>query len=215
MRATRIMQAVVAAGALIGAFWLIGLHAAEEQVSRLPRVPDPPTDPVIREMFAQTRARGGQILNLHLTMGNAPKIAKAEQDLTYALRFDAKSPRKLRELAIMRTGEILNAPYELHAHRPLLLACGYSEAQIAALAHWRDSTLFDDRERALLAYVEAMDAGGNVDDATFAAMKRHFTPEEILELTVITVHYYGTALLTKTLEIKPETDKRGAAPGKC
>jgi hypothetical protein len=46
-------------------------------------------------------------------------------------------------------------------------------------------------------------------------MKKHFTPEEIMELTVITVHYYGTALLTKSLQIKVEQDDRGAAPGRC
>jgi alkylhydroperoxidase family enzyme len=190
-------------------------HAAEDQVSRLPKVPDPPTDPIVKQMWDQTRARGGQILNLHYTMGNAPKIAQAEQNLTYALRFDAKSPRALRELAIMRTGQLLNAPYELHAHEPLLLACGFSRAQIDALPKWRDSKLFDEKQRALLAYVDEVDAGGNVKDATFAEMKKHFTAEEIMELTVITVHYYGTALLTKSLQIKVEQDDRGAAPGRC
>ena len=197
---------------------LAGLSASAAEgppVSRLPRVPDPPTDPIVKRMWDNTRARGGQILNLHYTMGNAPKIAEAEQNLTYSLRFDAKSPRGLRELAIMRTGLLLNAPYELHAHRPLLLACGYSAAQIDGLPKWRQNNLFDDKERALLAYVEEVDAGGDVKDATFAAMKKFFTPEEILELTIVTVHYYGTALLTKSLEIKVEDDNRGAAPGKC
>jgi alkylhydroperoxidase family enzyme len=184
-------------------------------VSRLPRVPNPPTDPIVKEMWDATRARGGQILNLHLMMGNAPKIAKAEQDLTYALRFEAKSPRALRELAIMRTGQILKAPYELHAHEPLLRACGYSQAKIDGLPKWRESKLFDAKERALLSYVEEVDAGGDVKDATFAELKKHFTPEEILELTIVTVHYYGTGLLTRSLQLKPEEDDRGAAPGRC
>lgn len=209
------MRKFIGSIALAGAVALVAAHAAEEQVSRLPKVPNPPTDPIVKQMWDQTRARGGQILNLHYTMGNAPKIAKAEQDLTYALRFDAKSPRALRELAIMRTGQLLNAPYELHAHEPLLIACGYSRAQIEALPKWRMSKLFDEKSRALLAYVDEVDAGGNVKDATFAEMKRFFTPEEILELTIVTVHYYGTALLTKSLQIKVEEDDRGAAPGRC
>jgi alkylhydroperoxidase family enzyme len=209
------MRKFIASVALACAVGFVAAHAAEEQVSRLPKVPNPPTDPIVKEMWDQTRARGGQILNLHYTMGNAPKIAKAEQDLTYALRFDAKSPRALRELAIMRTGQRLNAPYELHAHEPLLIACGYSRAQIDALPKWRESGLFDEKQRALLAYVDEVDAGGNVTDATFAEMKKHFTAEEILELTIVTVHYYGTALLTKSLQIKVEDDDRGAAPGRC
>ena len=209
------MRKLIASMALACAVGFVAANAAEEQVSRLPKVPNPPTDPIVKQMWDQTRARGGQILNLHYTMGNAPKIAQAEQNLTYALRFDAKSPRALRELAIMRTGQRLNAPYELHAHEPLLIACGYSRAQIDALPKWRESKLFDEKQRALLAYVDEVDGGGNVSDATFAEMKKHFTAEEILELTIVTVHYYGTALMTKSLQIKVEDDDRGAAPGKC
>ena len=78
------MRNFIGLTALSCAVAFVAAHAAEEQVSRLPRVPNPPTDPIVKEMWDQTRARGGQILNLHLMMGNAPKIAKAEQDLTYA-----------------------------------------------------------------------------------------------------------------------------------
>ncbi len=209
------MNRTIAVLGLMGLLVAMPALADGPRVSRLPRAPDPPTDPIVKQMWDQTRARGGQILNLHYTMGNAPKIAQAEQNLTYALRFDAKSPRGLRELAIMRTGQRLNAPYEMHAHEPLLIACGYSKAQIAALPNWRMSKLFAEKERALLAYVDEVDSGGAVTDETFAQMQRFFTPEEILELTIVTVHYYGTALLTKSLQIQVEDDDRGAAPGKC
>ena len=60
---------------------------------------------------------------------------------------------------------------------------------------------------ALLSYVEEVNAGGDVKDGTFAELKRRFTPEEILELTIVTVHYYGTGLLTRSLQLKPEEDE--------
>src|SRR5216684_3901093 len=50
------------------------------------------------------------------------------------------------------------------------------DAQIAAVASWRGSPLFDEPQRALLGYVEQMAHGGDVDDATFAALARHFKP---------------------------------------
>lgn len=49
---------------------------------------------------------------------------------------------------------------------------------------WRDSDLFDERERAALDYAERMTiTGQSVDDACFAAMREHFTEPELVELT--------------------------------
>ena len=185
------------------------------QVSRLPPLADPLSDPVLRAMFDDTRSRGGQILNLHLTLGHAPKIARASRTMAYTLRFDAETPRLLRELAIIRTAQLLHAAYEMNQHRPLGLACGLSEAQIAAMPDWRASDLFDEPQRALLAYTEAMVLNrGEVDDATYAVFARFFSPREIVELTMTIGSYTSTALVTKALKIAIETDGRAAAPGK-
>ena len=55
--------------------------------------------------------------------------------------------------------------------------------------------------------------GGEVDDATFAALARCFTPQEIVEITVTVASYYGTALIIRALRIEVETDGRRTAPG--
>src|ERR1700722_17848751 len=95
-------------------------------------------------------------------------------------------------------------------------ACGVTDAQIAALPNWRTSDLFDERERAMLAYTEAIDEhGGDVDDATYGALAKQFSPREIVELTITIVTYYGTGQLTKALRVKPESDGRQAAKGNC
>jgi alkylhydroperoxidase family enzyme len=191
------------------------IRAQDGAVSRLPMLPDP-SDPYLKEMFAKVHAKGGQPLNIHLVQGFAPKLAKARLDMAYALRYDVVTPTLLREMAILRTGQILHSDYELDQHIPLARACGMTEAQIAALPAWRGSDLFDDRQRALLAYTEALDEhGGDVDDATYAAFAQHFTPQEIVEITITVVTYYGTGQLTKALRVRPESDGRKSAPAKC
>ena len=185
---------------------------SDNSVSRLPRVPDQPDDPALREMFETTRARGGQIINLHLTLGNAPKLAKASQAMAHALRYDGVTPRIIRELTIMRTAQIVGSDYELNQHRPMALAAGLSEAQLAALGQWRSGNLFDEKQRAVLGYVEEVAHGGDVADATFAALQKFFNPAEIVELSLTIGQYYGTGLVTRALKIKPETDGRRAAP---
>ena len=49
---------------------------------------------------------------------------------------------------------------------------------------WRTSKLFDEKERALLAYVDEMADHGNVADEAFDALERFFTPTQIMELTL-------------------------------
>jgi len=193
----------------------IPIRADNATVSRLPTLPDP-SDPQLKEMFAKIRAKGGQPLNIHLVQGFAPALAKARLDMAYALRYDVVTPALLREMAILRTGQILRSDYEIDQHIPLARACGMTDAQIAALPDWRSSDLFDDKQRALLGYTEAVAAhGGDVNDATYDAFAKQFSPQEIVEITITVVTYYGTGQLTKALRVKPEGDGRKSAPPRC
>jgi alkylhydroperoxidase family enzyme len=202
--------------AFVGLLLAAPLAAADEQrqVSRLPPLPQP-LDPVLKEMFDRRGAMGGSVINLSLVRGHAPKLAKASEVLAFALRFDAVTPRNLRELAIFRTAEIVGSDYELNQHKPLMKMCGYSDDQIAQVATWQSSKLFDDKERALLGYVEQTAHGGNVDDPTFANLSKFFTPQEIVEITMTIGNYYSTGLFTKALKIEVETDGRLTVAGKC
>jgi alkylhydroperoxidase family enzyme len=67
----------------------------------------------------------------------------------------------------------------------------------------------------VLGYVEQMAHGGDVDDATFAALQNYFTPQQIVELTYTVGSYYANGLLTKALRIDVETDGRETLPGQC
>ena len=131
---------------LIGALLVMTLSIpaqAQEPVSRLPRISDQPVDPLLKALFDDTRARGGQILNLHLTQGHAPKLAKARREMAYALRFETITQPLLREIAILRTGQLLGSEYEHNQHVPLAKACGMTDSQLGALANWKASNLFD------------------------------------------------------------------------
>ena len=60
-----------------------------------------------------------------------------------------------------------------------------------ALPDYRMSPLFSDRERAALAYVEEATRRKRVSDATFDALRKHFTEPEIVEITWLNaVHNY-------------------------
>jgi len=195
---------------------VVPIAFAEEQpsISRLPPLPQP-LDPILQDMFDKRQAMGGAIINLQLTTGHAPKFTRASGAMAFTIRFETSTPRQLIELAIFRTAQIVGSDYELNQHAPFMKMCRYSNEQIAEVSDWRRSKLFDDKQRALLGYVEQMANGGNVDDPTYAEFGRFFTPQQIVEVSYTVGSYYSTGLVTKALKIQPETDGRLTVAGEC
>jgi alkylhydroperoxidase family enzyme len=70
-----------------------------------------------------------------------------------------------------------------------------------ALADWRESPLFSDRERAALAFVEEATLEREVGDATFDELRKHFSEREIAELVVENAKSNFYNLLNVPLEI--------------
>ena len=179
---------------------------AERPVSRLPALTNPDADPILGEMFRRILAHRPRVLNIHRTVGHAPKMLRAQASYATSMRDESPLPRDFQELIILRVAQINNSEYEQSAHRPIAKSLGVSAEKIAGLASWRDSNLFDDRERAALAYVEQAAATGNVDDATFGAARAEFSPQEIVELTVLAAWYTGNARFVRALRIEPEPE---------
>ena len=100
----------------------------------------------------------------------------AEGWLTYltAIRQKSTLPGALRELVIMRVAILNGAPYEADQHAPIALKEGMTQAQLDALPAWQDSALFDDTERAVLAYTDAMTRNIQVDAPVFEAIRERF-----------------------------------------
>lgn len=117
----------------------------------------------------------------------APDVVKAMM----ALDDSAKSmiiPLALRELVKMRCSQINGCAYCLDIHAPAARAAGISQQKLDVLAAWRESPIFDDRERAALGWAEALtriEATG-VPDADYEALAAVFDGREQTELTMVT-----------------------------
>ena len=120
-----------------------------------------------------------------------------------------------RELGQTRAGWARGSQFVFSQHAKAMRTAGFSDAQVAAVPDWEAATCFDQAERAVLAYADALVlAGGDVDDATFDALRAHFTDEQILELTYITAMYEMHAVISRALRL--EGDDRptiGGVPG--
>jgi alkylhydroperoxidase family enzyme len=109
----------------------------------------------------------------------------------------------LRELGQTRAGWLRGSQFVFSQHCKSCRTVGVSEEKIAAIPSWSSSDLFDDRERVVLAYTDALVAGdGRVPDALFEQLQRHFSDEAILELTYITCMYEMHAIISRALRLE-------------
>jgi alkylhydroperoxidase family enzyme len=81
-------------------------------------------------------------------------------------------------------------------------ADGVSEDELRALANWTTNSLFEARERAALAYADAMATGNTVGESVFESVRREFTADEIVELTAAIAWEICAAKFNRALEIE-------------
>ena len=109
-------------------------------------------EPMAADLYQKAEDGIGRVINLFKVLAHSPKILRDWNRLGTTLLIKGETSRKLLELAIIRVGEINQAPYELAAHRVIGLDCGISQQQIDDLGDWQGSTYFDDLEQAILQY---------------------------------------------------------------
>ena len=103
---------------------------------------------------------------------------------------------KLVELVSLRVSQINGCVYCLDMHCTALRKAGMEQRKLDTLAAWRESPLFDERERAALGWAEALNAIGSahVPDEAFAVVQQSFNEREISELafTVAMIRAWNT-----------------------
>jgi alkylhydroperoxidase family enzyme len=109
----------------------------------------------------------------------------------------------LRELGQTRAGWLRGSQFVFSQHCKSCRMLGMSDEKIAAIRTWSTSNHFDDVERVVLAYTDAMVAGdGRVPDELFAELREHLDDVEILELTYITAMYDMHAVIARALRLE-------------
>jgi alkylhydroperoxidase family enzyme len=109
----------------------------------------------------------------------------------------------LRELGQTRTGWDRQSQFVFSQHCKSCRGLGMPEEKIAAIPSWQTSDVFDEVERAVLAYTDCLVLdGGRVPDGVFAALQAHLSDEAILELTYITCMYEMHATIGRALRLE-------------
>jgi AhpD family alkylhydroperoxidase len=92
-----------------------------------------------------------------------------------------------------RVSQMNGCAYCLHMHTGEARRDGESEARLYLLSAWRESAMYSPRERAALAWAEALTdiTNGHVPDAVFEEARSQFSEKELADLTIAVMMING------------------------
>ena len=143
----------------------------------------------------------------------APAAFHAVLGLEEYVRKSSRLEPSLLELVRMRASQINGCAYCLDMHSKDARAHGETEQRLYALNAWRETPFFSDRERAALAWTEAVTlvSQDHVPDSVYEEARQRFSEEELLHLTlaVATINVWNRICIS--LRVVPGTYQPKAA----
>ena len=142
----------------------------------------------------------------------APEGSKALLDLS-AYVGGASIEHSLQELVKIRASQINGCANCLHMHTADARKAGESEERIYLLNAWRESLLYTPRERAALAWTEALTLlpETHAPDADYDAMAARFSPREQADLTLLIGVINTWNRIAVGFRVVHANDRKGAA----
>lgn len=122
----------------------------------------------------------------------SPAAFKAMLDLeTYARGSGLE--HSLLELVKMRASQINGCAFCLNMHSRDARAAGETEQRLYVLQAWREAPLYSERERAALAWTEALTriSTDPVSDELYTDVRRHFDEKGIVDLSLAIIAING------------------------
>ena len=147
---------------------------------------------------------------------NYPKLAPSLYRTLYQIQQEVDKSgldQKLLDLIKIRSSQINGCAFCIDMHTIDARGHGETDQRIYALNAWREGPFFDDRERAVLEFTEAVTrvADTHVPDEVFEEVKKHFNEEEIVNLTWAVVAINSWNRLAITFRAQPGQYKSAKA----
>ena len=116
----------------------------------------------------------------------APQVLQPMIELENSLK-NSGLEHSLFHLVKTRASQINGCAYCIHMHTREARAAGESEERLYLLDAWRESPLYSPRERAALAWTEALTliADTHAPDSDYEELQKYFSEEERVKLTLL------------------------------
>lgn len=160
----------------------------------------------VRIFFWNQRRKYGAVLEPARLWGRTPKVFAGVATLYGALdRKSSPLEPALRTLVTVRVSQINWCPFCVDINSATAIRRHISEEKLAGLAEFEDSPLFSEREKAALAYAEAVTfSDRNTGEEHFERLRRHFDDDAIIELTAVIAFQNLSSKFNAALAVAPQ-----------
>ncbi|GHG48002.1 carboxymuconolactone decarboxylase family protein [Streptomyces griseocarneus] len=165
----------------------------------MPRMPYKDADALPESMRSLAQ---GKIINVYRMLLHSQQTVEQVARLGSSLFAGASLDAVDRELLILNFGLHYEAEYEWAQHVSISAAVGVTDAQRVALRRGEtDANVFTPAQRALLAFAGAVADGPTVKDEVFAAVREHYSEEQVVETLVLAGFYFLLGRVCTVLDV--------------
>jgi alkylhydroperoxidase family enzyme len=164
-----------------------------------------PAGIMMRIAYWMTRRQLGKVMTpMKVVYSRMPGVMRLSYEIQKFETKGIKLETGLKFMVVTLAAQINGCGFCVDIARAMAIRERLGMEKFNALAEYRSSPLFSDRERAALAYVEEATRHKRVSDATFEALRKQFNEREIVEITWLNAveNYYN--LINLPLEIESD-----------
>lgn len=160
----------------------------------------------IRIIFYFQKKKYGYILNSSLIWAKSPKIFLALSRLYRSIdRNNSPISPILRSLIIVRVSQINGCAFCIDLNISVLIKRGIDLNKVQSLPNWVTSTLFDEKEKIVLEYTEAVtDSSKRISVYLKKRMNEQFSQKELVEITALIAFQNMSTKFNNAFDIKPQ-----------
>jgi len=164
----------------------------------------PPFSEAVEKRLAAVMPPGVPPLTLFTTLARNPRVF--DRFMAGGLLDKGTLSLRQRELIIDRTCALCGSAYEWGVHVAFFgERVALTPEEIRALAaEGPDAACWTDDERLILRLVDQLHARQDIDDGLFAALKKSFAEEQLIEMIVLCGFYHTVSFVTNGLRIPLE-----------
>lgn len=160
-------------------------------------------EPASQSEEVRDRLRRTGALNVTRMMSHAEGPMLAYSRMGTQLLLKGKLDPVLREIVILRIGQLCGSAYEWHQHVSVARAVGMDETTLQAVTDLAFDRLTEAQQIAV-AIAEEIKRDNGASAETLGAAGAHFSPEQLVELVLVAGYYIMTAGFLLSLDVEIE-----------